>query len=138
MEVDKYSVSRVAGFENIQLTGDGTTTMLNTNAITPANGVAESLLIVGRARDFTDGVFTFTLEDSPDNSVWSDVDADLILPNGGLVVDEADNIRMGYIGKQQHVRVKVVATGVTSGTFLSLVAVHSNLDFNPVGLQPAA
>lgn len=96
-----------------------------------SGNAAHELVVLLDVGAWTDGVHTFHLEDSPDNSVWTDVvAADVIAGDGlsglasvavaGQIVvdgapDDAAQYLFGYMGTARYVRLSVVSTGVTVG-----------------------
>lgn len=66
---------------------------------------------------WTDGIHTFHLEDSPDDSAWTDVAAAYQV--GAAVVNSltTDNMlyALGYVGPQRYVRVAWDVSGATTG-----------------------
>jgi len=79
------------------------------------------------AHDLNSGTFTFHLEDSPDNSTWTDVDASYVSGSANSVAfaDTADNTvgQIGYHGLQRYVRCVCVATTPVGTNNLSAMAV---------------
>lgn len=88
-----------------------------------ANGTGVSLIGYNAARviidagAWTDGVFTFEVQDSADNSTFAAV-ADDYLIGAEPVIDDAaeDNVihEIGYIGTKPYLRVRCVVTGTPS------------------------
>lgn len=76
---------------------------------------------------WTDGVHTFTVQDSPDNSVWTAV-ADAFLDGAEPVVDGATDdeqiYEIGYLGGRRYLRVSVVTTGATTGAVFAATVVR--------------
>lgn len=78
----------------------------------------------------TDGTHTFKLQDSPDNSTWTDVPA-LYVQNAGLALTSATTSgtvsKIGYLGNTnggyRYVRLATTVAGATSGGFYAAVAV---------------
>jgi hypothetical protein len=71
----------------------------------------------------TDGTHTAKLQDSPDNSTWTDVDSTLVLGTPGALVS-ATNAKFSYIGAQRYVRLVVTVTGSPStGGYYSAVCI---------------
>jgi hypothetical protein len=80
---------------------------------------------------YTDGTHTFTMQDSPDNSVWTDVAAGSlqftaaggITASGTILIDSTtvDNqdYQIGYMGNERYARVEYVAASTTTGAVAS-------------------
>lgn len=93
-----------------------------------ANGTGVDLLGFGGAMIlvdlglFTDGSFSFHLEESDDNSTFTDVDTSVDQLGSLTVVDGTDDDntlqRVGYIGSKRYVRVVVAQGGSPCGTGL--------------------
>lgn len=79
---------------------------------------------------YTDGTYVLTLQDSPDDSVWTDVPAaGLIDPAGaGSLTLSAVNApgdllgRIGAFSTDRYLRAKIVSTATTSGAFVTINA----------------
>jgi hypothetical protein len=86
----------------------------------------------------TDGTHTFTVQDSPDGSVWTNVAAGLL--QGGargvspalLAADSNALVEIGYSGAQRYLRVTVVVTGATTGGIYSASIVLGFPRYRPV------
>jgi hypothetical protein len=92
----------------------------------------ESLEFVIRSTAYTDGTYTPNIQDSPDGTNWTNVDNSFLIPDdgtaeSGAVINANNQIkRLGYVGKQQFVRLQIVSTSVTTGATLNAVAVLSH------------
>ncbi len=136
-EIDFYNITRAGNFSADAVTANGTTEVAPINVVEGPR-VADGVMYYGHVHTYTDGTYLFTLQDSDGNAVWDDVDDDLMLPNGGVVPISGNAAwRMGYIGKKQHARVKIVATDVTTGAEMAIHAVLLAFSHNPPGDQPA-
>lgn len=90
----------------------------------------------------TDGTHTPKLQDSPDNSTFTDVDASLVqgaftaaltgAGNGGSAVQT-----VGYIGQQRYLRVFVTAAGTTSGGIYGATITEGHPRHAPVTITQA-
>lgn len=82
------------------------------------------VLFVITTGTLTDGVHTFSLEDSADDSTWVAAAAGATL---GTAVTAATNddavFELGYVGLKRYVRLACVTSGATSGGAASAVAV---------------
>lgn len=97
------------------------------------NEVFNGALAVISVGAWTDGTHTFAIEHAdddgtgaPDTSTWSEVpDTDLIGSEPVVDADADDEqvYKVGYLGDKRHVRVKVTATGTTSGAIYGAVFV---------------
>lgn len=99
---------------------------------TTANGTAVDLqpynacTFVFLPVSWTDGTHTFKLQDSPDNSTWTDVAASLldgVAPAVSSSGTAAVITRVGYIGQQRYVRAVCTITG--SPATGAVVGVHA-------------
>ncbi len=138
-EVDTYTRSLVAAFDFEHFLANGTVNFVEGSSISPANGVAESIVFVGGLYQWIDGSYTFTMEEQdPDTMAWTQVAPNETFPPNGFVLINSADIRMGYIGKRSSTRIKVVAFSVIQGARLSLTRVHSALSSMPIADQPPA
>lgn len=72
----------------------------------------------------TDGTITVTLQDSPDNSAWTAVDASYVQGAITLASTADDSTaEMGYTGPQRYVRVVAVTSGATTGGTFGAIAI---------------
>lgn len=90
------------------------------------NGV----MFVIQAGVITDGTFTFKLQDSPYNSTWTDVPAAYVQtasPSWTSATASGTTAKIGYLGNvggsNRYVRLVVLATGTTTGGFISAQAI---------------
>jgi len=63
---------------------------------------------------YTDGTWTFSLEESDDNSTWAD-STDFFGEGISAVVAGSQDIKVGYKGNKRYVRLKAEVTGATTG-----------------------
>lgn len=84
-----------------------TTTQTGT-AIDLANYAGNAIFI--DPLTLTDGTFTPKLQDSPDNSTWTDVATTSIVGTLAVLASNTQQ-KVGYIGAQRYVRVVVTVTG---------------------------
>ena len=84
-------------------------------------------LFLLNAHDLNSGTFTFHLEDSDDNSTFTDVDASYVSESANSVAfaDTEDNSvkQIGYHGIERYVRCVCVATSPVGTNNLSAIAV---------------
>lgn len=81
---------------------------------------------------WTDGTYVLTLQDSPDNSVWTDVPAEKLIDpagNGSITLSaatSADDVleRIGAFSVNKHMRAKIVSTVTTDGATVTVYAVR--------------
>ncbi|WP_353641328.1 hypothetical protein [Mesorhizobium sp. WSM2239] len=84
---------------------------------------------------WTDGTHTPELEESDDNSSWSDVAAaDL---NGSFTVidgadDDAQTFKVGYKGNKRYIRAVTTVAGATTGAVYGVVIIRSHANDAPV------
>jgi hypothetical protein len=100
-----------------------------------ANGV----VFFVEAGTITDGTFVFKIQDSPDNTNWTDVAAPYLQAPASLTWTSATTsgtcLKIGYLGNAnggaRYVRLVVTSTGTTSGGFMTAIAVLSLLGVYP-------
>jgi fluoride ion exporter CrcB/FEX len=74
----------------------------------------EAALVVIHAGTITDGTHTPKLQESDDNSTWSDVGSSDLL--GSFSNISSNSIQtVGYIGSKRYIRVVATVSGATSG-----------------------
>ena len=116
-------VDQVKGF--LQINTDST-------VFTPSNDVSNfdaGFMFTADAPAYTDGNFVFSIQDSPDDSVWTDVPAEKLNDPSGIgvmtiagAISDGDLLpRIGAFSTNQFVRLKVVATSVTLGANMSVL-----------------
>ncbi len=111
---------------------------INTNTTT--NGVAVDLMALNNGNNglvflieagvITDGTYVFKLQDSPDNSTWTDVPAAYVQASGATTwtsaITSGTTLKIGYLGNvtvaNRYVRLVVTSTGVTTGAFIAAIA----------------
>lgn len=86
-------------------------------------GGAVRVVAVINTDAITDGTFTPTLQDSPDNSTWTNVASNMVqgpsLATFAHTVNETSEIKIGYTGVQRYVQLTVTPTGspATGGVY---------------------
>lgn len=106
----------------------------------------ESLTLGLNLSNFTDGVYTMTIEhgDDPALSDTAPVtiadDPKTLIPAiaANLLASAAGFSRLGYIGKKRFVRVTLTSTGVSTGADAYVVAIQANAQSGPTADQIAA
>lgn len=90
---------------------------------------------------YTDGTYVVTLEDSPDDSVWTAIAADkLIGPAAGISLAAATSAANGEIStigafsNEKFVRATIASTSTTTGATLQ-VSVVARGEYPPVAVQ---
>jgi len=101
-----------------------------------SDGGYEALALYLLVGTWTDGSFAFTINDSPDASVWTAVgtsNPDNLTPDGATgfasitSAPTAVNQKVGYIGSQRYVQVVCTVTGSpATGCQMDLLAVLGN------------
>lgn len=99
--------------------------------LTALNNGSNALLFVIEAGVITDGTFTFKLQDSPDNSTWTDVAAPYVQGPAVASFTSATAVgatnKLGYlgnaVGSQRYVRLVVLSTGATTGGYITAIAI---------------
>lgn len=114
---------------------------LNIQAITANSTVAgnsidtkgfESLTFLYEVGARTDGTFTVLIQDSDDDSTFTDV-VDTFLIGTESAINTANTIKkIGYVGKKRYVKLSFVASAITSGATVSATAILSHSATNPV------
>lgn len=82
----------------------------------------------------TDGTVAYTMEDSPNGSVWSTVTPDNMqgtLPTT-VLTDDDKTFDVGYTGPQRYVRLVATQSGATAGGISGAVAILSSPRRTPV------
>lgn len=112
-----------------------------TNGATIDTQFYEGVLFTLMSGAYTDGTFTPQLQDSPDGSTWTDVvdqngsgsvtgiyyaignySVNLVSEGGypsAQITGAYQATQLGYVGKQQYVRLQIISTDVTDGAVLS-------------------
>lgn len=99
--------------------------------LTSVNNGSNTLVFMVEAGTITDGTYVFSLQDSPDNSAWTNVAAPYLQAPASLTWTSATAagtiLKIGYLGNaggaSRYVRLVAVSTGVTSGAVLAAVAI---------------
>ena len=85
---------------------------------------------------WTDGTHTPKLQESSDNSTWTDVAAGDQLGTftaiAGTGQQNAEQI-VGYIGSKRYIRPVVTVSGATTGVVLGARVIKGHARFNPAG-----
>lgn len=86
------------------------------------------------SQTITDGAYVVKIQDSPDNSVWTDASSGEVLGFGMAFALTEDNTvkRIGYHGSERYVRAVITSTAVTTGGLFSAVAIKSTSSHGPV------
>lgn len=94
------------------------------------NNGSNALLFAIEAGVITDGTFTFKLQDSPDNSTWTDVPAAYVQtasPSWTSATAIGATAKIGYLGNtggaNRYVRLVVLGSGYTTGGFITAIAI---------------
>lgn len=99
---------------------------------------SDSAVVVVHTGAYTDGSHVITLEESDDDSTWTDV-ADADIQGTEPTVDaagDADSVfQFGYIGEKRYVRVITTASGTTSGAAYGASVVRGHLHRAPDDLS---
>ena len=84
----------------------------------------------------TDGTFTPDIEDSPDNSVWTNVAAEYLIgtPAARTTANDHATEIIGYIGMKRYVRANITVAGATTGGVMSAAVIQQNPRFDNAGL----
>lgn len=85
-----------------------------------------SVIAVFEAGAITDGTHTPVLQESADNSAWTDVAPGALI--GSLVALTANSVQsVGYAGTKRYLRARIAVTGATTGAVTSAVLVGGHL-----------
>lgn len=97
------------------------------------NNGSNSVMFAVIAGTITDGTHTFTLQDSPDGSAWTNVPAAYIQFGTGAAAGFTSSttagtvIKIGYLGNTnggyRYVRLSVTASGTTGGLYSAIAFV---------------
>lgn len=132
---------------------DANTAVISTDTTTNGTSIDmaqyESLEFVGYA-SITDGTYTFVMQESVDDSVWTTVGSDFVLYEGRKAVstddlptlvnatDDDTWFRFGYVGKQRYVRLNVVSASTSTGATLTIAGVQEHYRHQSTAEQPVA
>lgn len=90
-------------------------------------------LFVMTVGTYTDGDFTMKLQDSPDDSVWTDVPAGDTInvdvdndTNATTILAAAGTKKLGYIGVKRFVRAVVTSATTTTGATVGVMAIRGH------------
>lgn len=104
------------------------TASANGTAIDMTTYNANGLTFLVQAGVITDGTHTFKLQDSPDNSAWTDVAAPFIQQGSTVAFTNATTsgtvLKFGYLGLTRYVRLVSTVAGATTGGIYGAVAVE--------------
>jgi hypothetical protein len=107
--------------------------------LSSVNNGANGLMFEVVAGTITDGTYVFSLQDSPDNINWTNVNAPYVQtgPNGNTFTSATSAgtcTKLGYLGNpggaSRYVRLVTTVTSATQGAYLSAIALlglNSNL-----------
>ena len=106
----------------------------DTDTFTPSVDMAHfdsGYLFTAAAYDYTDGTYVLTLQDSPDDSVWTDVPAEKLddpAGAGSLTLSAATVAadllgRIGAFSTDRYLRAKIVSTVTTTGATVIVNAI---------------
>lgn len=73
----------------------------------------------------TDGTWTFAVQESPDNSVWTAPAADAVHGTAPVFISTSDDVvaDVGYAGMMRYCRLTLTSTGSTTGALVGASAV---------------
>jgi hypothetical protein len=97
------------------------------------NNAFRSAMFVVQTGTITDGSVAVTMQDSPDNSTWTAVDASYVqgtLPSIAST-DDDKTFEVGYVGPQRYVRIVATTSGATTGGLFGAVCVLSGARRRP-------
>jgi hypothetical protein len=114
------------------------TTSVNTTGInrqTYEQG-SDALVAVLTTGAWTDGTHTFKLQDSPDNTNWTDVASTYLQGSFTAITGTGQQNavqKVGYLGTQQYVRAVDTVSGTTSGAIYGLHWIVGGIHNAPAG-----
>lgn len=116
---------------------DAVTTLAPAARTAVANGTGVDLanfdgaLVVFQVGAITDGTHTPKIQESDDNSTFTDVSAEDLI---GSLTDLASNVnqRVGYVGTKRYIRAAVNVSGATNGGMYGALVVRSHARKYPV------
>lgn len=100
-----------------------------------ANGTAVDLqgfqgaVVLFNAQAWTDGTHAMKVQDSPDNSTWTDVAAaqlDGTAPTITAAGAQLAITRVGYLGNQRYVRAVQTCSGTTTGAIIGALVIRND------------
>lgn len=102
----------------------------DTNGADITHADFQSVTFVGQVGNYTDGDYAVKLQEADDDGsgspdTWADVDAEDLL-GSAPTVSTANWFKLGYRGIKPHVRLVVTSTNVTTGAYVSAVALLSH------------
>lgn len=108
---------------------------ISSNTTTVGNSVDmqgyESVVFTGQVANYTDGTYTPLLEESDDNSTFTAVADDDLLPTGtgqeaSAALGAAGTFKIGYRGTSRYLRLSIVSTSVTTGANVAAFAIQGH------------
>ncbi len=119
-----YSSALAPGAKLAAATTNGTAIDL-----TALNNGSNALVFVVQCGVITDGTWTFKLQDSPDNTNWTDVPSPYLQTQSASWTSSTTSgttTKLGYLGNavgaQRYVRLVVLGSGYTTGGYISAIA----------------
>lgn len=115
----------------VALAGQNVTSNTTTNGADITWGDFQGLTFIGQVGPYTDGDYEIGLEEDSDDGAgspsgtWTDVPSDDLL-GAAPTISSAGWFKIGYRGVEPHVRLTVTSTSVTTGAYVSALAVKSH------------
>lgn len=123
---------------DLNVTNALNTAAITSNTTTSGTGVDlkgyQAVMFVIKSGTLTDGAYAINVQESDDNSTYTDATAADIVgtePSFALTDDNTAK-KVGYVGDKRYARIQVVSTSVTSGGTIGAVAVRGHADVAPV------
>ena len=93
-----------------------------------------SAMVIAVAGAVTDGTHTVKIQESPDNSTWTDVPAGSVMGDSGVFATAQANTtqRLVYLGSMRYIRAAVTTAGATVGGVVSAIVVMKDGSGRPV------
>jgi hypothetical protein len=121
---NSYAVALAPGAKITAATTNGTAVDLSS-----VNNGANSLVFSVVCGTITDGTWTFKLQDSPDNTTWTDVPAPYVQTQNASWTSATPSgtvTKLGYLGNvngaNRYVRLVVMGATVTTGGYITSIA----------------
>lgn len=100
------------------------------NTTTNSSGLdtsdAKSILLIAHAILYTDGNYALNVQESDDDSTYTDVEAVNIIGTEGTIDADNEVFSIGVHPQKKYVRLQIVSTSVTTGATLGVVALKQD------------
>lgn len=123
---------------DLNVTNALNTAAITSNTTTSGTGIDlkgyQAAMFVIKSGTLTDGTYTINVQESDNDSTYTDVAAADLVGSKPVFAATEDNVakKVGYIGEKRYILVQVVTTGVTSGGTIGAIVVRGHADVAPV------